>query len=104
MRDHREHPPFELDVFVPVQMPEEFVLWAVEYLGTKSTKPISKADIYALFQAVCTAMMAGKTFPGTREQSYEYAYATYCEAVEAICQRRGHARHRHRHLPTANDD
>lgn len=104
MRDHRKRPPLELDAFVPVQMSEEFVLWATEYLGVKSSKPISEHDIYAMFQAVCTVMMAGKTFPGTREQSYEYAYATYCEAVEAICQRRGHTRHPHRHLPPANDD
>ncbi len=104
MKDRTEHPPLELDAFVPVLMPEEFVVWAMEYLSANSTKPVSATDIYALFQAVSVVMMAGTTFPGTREQSYAFAYATYCNAMEAACRQRGYDKHPHRHLRPANDD
>lgn len=104
MKDRREHHPLELDVFVPVQMPEEFVLWAMGYLSASSTKSISATGIYAMFQPVGVVMMAGATFPGTREQAYEFAYASYCNTMEAICRQRGYDKHPHRHLRPANDD
>lgn len=104
MKDRPEQPHLELDAYVPVRMPEEFVVWATGYLSALSDNPIREVDIYEMFRAVSVAMMAGTGFAGTREESYEFAYGAYCGALEFLCELRGYAQHPHRHLRPANDD
>ncbi len=104
MNDRPEHPPLELDQYVPVRMPEEFVVWATAYLRNRSTRPIRETDIYEMFRAVSVVMMAGTAFPGSREESYAFSYATYCGTLEFLCGLRGYGEHPHRHLRPAKDD
>lgn len=85
-------------------VPQAFKVWARSYLKARSTKSFNDADIQAMFEAVVMVIEAGIEFSqASEEQFYERAYEAYCDAVEAVCRRRGHEKQSPRNLRAAND-
>lgn len=85
----------------PGAVPADFVLWARNYLRAGNERATS-TRINAMYDAV--SLVLGLTAAAHSHETYERAWAAYCDGLGSISRERSLARHPHCHRGAANDN